>query len=150
MDNEVVKAKIGSNKTSTFLALFLFQTTMAANLFLVLGLRRNIPLFHGVYAHILIVISNTCTMVGFLECLHGFGHIKIVLSSFGGMFYVIMCVLYGPNGENISFKSIPATVFLFLILFIPAIADLFKVRMSKSRIISMTIFETLLGMMLVA
>lgn len=66
------------------------------------------------------------------------------------MFYVIMCVLYGPNGENISFKSIPATVFLFLILFIPAIADLFKVRMSKSRIISMTIFETLLGMMLVA
>ena len=137
-----------NTRTGTFLAMCLFQTAMAANLFLVLGLRRNFPQFQGAYANILLVILNTFAMIGFLECLHGFGHMKIVLPSFGGMCYVIMCVLHGPNGENTSFKGISAILFLFL--FIPAIADFYKVRMSKAFIIPMMVFETVLGMMLVA
>ena len=44
-----------NTRTGTFLAMCLFQTAMAANLFLVLGLRRNFPQFQGAYANILLV-----------------------------------------------------------------------------------------------
>ncbi|MBR4611578.1 MAG: hypothetical protein IKO40_02570 [Kiritimatiellae bacterium] len=136
-------------RTNAFLTSCLFQTSMAANFFLVIGLHRNFLLFRGIYASVLLVILNACTMIGFLECLHGFGYVKTVLSVFGGMFYVIMCLFCGSMGNFKSFKSISAFILLLLFLVIPAIADLFEMRMPKSRVIFMTVFETILGMMLV-
>lgn len=150
MDKEVVTRKLRKCSTSALLALCLFQASIAANFFLILGLCRNFSHVHGIVAIVAVVTLNVCAMVGFLDCLHGLEFVKIVLSSFCGMFYLVVCLMCGPKWRDMSAESISASVFLFLILTIPAIAHLFKLRISNFHVIVITILETFLGIAMVA